>query len=256
MLSSASAKNVGRSEAISGVERTPSAALGLSLQKSDAGKVVATKVSPDSKAYLAGLRPGDQLKVIDGREVNSVEDASQALSEHQPGQELKLVVIPSSEAREFDLRPEGERTSATEPMLGVILRDEAGAVVVSELYRGGPADAAGVRSQDRIAAVANHPITARVQLVRLLREGRYRPGDRLDMLIERDGWERHLSVMLASREQVASLPRSSVPRAPTTYQAVPTRQTTRRYGHLPWTDERHALNIYDVNRRALYTPFD
>jgi regulator of sigma E protease len=202
---------------------------------------------------LAGLRPGDEIKAIDGHDIHSTADAADALYQHPPSEELQVIVVPSGGARELDLLPRAGEASRPKAMLGVILENHSGAVVISELYVGGPAEIAGLRSEDRIVAIAGHPMNVRAQVVDILKQ--FRPADQVDLLVSRREWERHVPVTLVSPQQIAPLPRGSIP-ATATDSTPPRYQVPGGYRNLHWADGESVLNIYDVNRRALYTAFD
>jgi hypothetical protein len=130
--------------------RPPRGRLGISWDEKQAadGKIVVDRVSSGSPAAAAGLVRGDQIVTFSGREVRDAEQFRQlVLSAANPvpitvargGQEAPL---------EMTLQLEGEpvrlgiawRTDETEPA----------SVIINRLTPGSPADAAGLRSGDRI----------------------------------------------------------------------------------------------------------
>jgi len=65
--------------------------LGAEWIQSSAGPVVAA-VDPDGPAARAGLRPGDLLVRVDGREIHKALDAAEIAWEAEPGRSVDLVV--------------------------------------------------------------------------------------------------------------------------------------------------------------------
>ena len=66
--------------------------LGVNLDTSTPGRVRVTRVLPDSPASRAGLQPGDEILLIDGRRVSSRDRLVQYLSEIDPVEEAEIVV--------------------------------------------------------------------------------------------------------------------------------------------------------------------
>ncbi|HVU86549.1 MAG TPA: PDZ domain-containing protein [Pirellulales bacterium] len=149
--------------------------------------------------------------------------------------------------------PRTRDNSRPKAMLGAILVDHSGAVVISELYIGGPAERAGLRTGDRIVALAGHPVNVRAQVADILKQ--YRPADQVDLLVSRREWERRVLVTLAGTQQIASLPRGSI-QATATGPSPLRNRVPNGYGNLHWAEGESVWNVYDVNRRALYTAFD
>ena len=56
-------------------------------------------VSPGSPAQSAGLRTGDVITGVDGREVSDPEDVSAALDGLEPGDEIRVEVARDGERR-------------------------------------------------------------------------------------------------------------------------------------------------------------
>ncbi|MFD4575559.1 trypsin-like peptidase domain-containing protein [Streptomyces sp. NPDC058417] len=95
---------------------------------------------------------------------------------------------------------------ATHPVIGVTLDmdyDGDGARVGTKgagggapVTEGGPADRAGIRPGDVITAVDGRPVRSGEELIVRIRA--HRPGDRLELTVERDGRERAVSLVLDS----------------------------------------------------------
>jgi len=83
------------------------------------------------------------------------------------------------------------------PYLGVVIEDtESGARIV-EVRSGGPADEAGVRQGDVVTGVAGSEIESADELRQAVAERK--PGDSLELTVERDGETRTVTVELGTR---------------------------------------------------------
>jgi S1-C subfamily serine protease len=85
---------------------TPSIAeqLGIKVQS---GALVAD-VTAGSGAEVAGVRNGDVITSIDGKEVKAAEDVTSAVSTHKPGDQIKLTFRRGDETKDADVKL-GER---------------------------------------------------------------------------------------------------------------------------------------------------
>jgi S1-C subfamily serine protease len=63
-------------------------------------------VRDDSPAAKAGLKAGDKIVRISGREVKNVYDYTYALGEMKPGQEYEIEVVRGSERLKLKITPE------------------------------------------------------------------------------------------------------------------------------------------------------
>jgi serine protease Do len=85
---------------------TPEYAEGLGVTV-DSGAVVAD-VTAGSGAEVAGLRTGDVITSIDGKEVKAAEDVTSAVNAHKPGEEIKLTFVRRDQTQEVTVKL-GER---------------------------------------------------------------------------------------------------------------------------------------------------
>ena len=85
---------------------TPAIATELGL-KTDKGALVAD-VTAGSGAELAGLRNGDVITAIDGKEVKAAEDVTAAVGAHKPGDQIKLTYRRGDDTTDVDVKL-GER---------------------------------------------------------------------------------------------------------------------------------------------------
>jgi S1-C subfamily serine protease len=85
---------------------TPSIAQQLGI-KVTSGALVA-EVTPGSGAEGAGLRNGDVITAMDGKEVKSAEDVTAAVNAHKPGDEIKVTFRRGDDTRDVTVKL-GER---------------------------------------------------------------------------------------------------------------------------------------------------
>jgi S1-C subfamily serine protease len=89
---------------------TPAIANELGL-KTDKGALVAD-VTAGSGAELAGLRNGDVITAIDGKEVKAAEDVTSAVGAHKPGDQIKVTYRRGDDTTEADVKL-GEKSADT-----------------------------------------------------------------------------------------------------------------------------------------------
>ena len=66
--------------------------LGVTLGETPQGAVTIRNVTPDSPADIAGLRRGDEILSINGRQVYSYRDATRIVADHLPNQVIELSI--------------------------------------------------------------------------------------------------------------------------------------------------------------------
>jgi serine protease Do len=141
------------------------------------------EVEPGSPAQKAGIRPGDVILDVDGRNVPHSEDLPRMVAPHHPGTTVKLTVLHERQRREVNvtLAPMDEQSAEASPSpsgegagqaprtsLGVSLQDEDGQVVVSGVTPEGPADGK-LRRGDVIEEINRQPVTSAADLSTKLR---------------------------------------------------------------------------------------
>ncbi|GIW71342.1 MAG: hypothetical protein KatS3mg102_0884 [Planctomycetota bacterium] len=197
------------------------------------------RVKEGSPAAEAGLRAGDVVRAIDGQPVASAAELARALRGLKAGQRVKLLVEREGWRREFELvaQPAGPAPAPAPPQpgpprsaepaprpapqqrafLGVALAEREGAVVVARVVEEGPAARAGIRAGDRLLAARTadgqwRELASAQGLIELV--GGLRPGERLGLRLEREGWVRELEVVLGARPEAqgrAPAPSTSPP---------------------------------------------
>ncbi|MBL4847423.1 MAG: PDZ domain-containing protein [Planctomycetes bacterium] len=196
---------------------TPSAAqgyLGVYLPDSNgtgAGVLIEGAVV-GSPADAAGLRSGDRILSVDGRSVSSKEQLGKSLRSKRAGSTVALMVARGT--RQLGLKIVlGERGKKTPPQpktrptptpsagggawLGASIQDGPSGILVAELSPRGPLAKAGLRKGDLIKSMNGQRLTTVDQFAGLF--SRYRPGQRVTLEVERDGWSKSVKVQLGRR---------------------------------------------------------
>ena len=154
-------------------------------------KPVLGDVEPDSTAARAGLRAGDEIVAVGATETGTREAAVLALlDELMNGRPIELGVRDESgDTRRAVLEIDGDRRALTEPgaLLPGLGFDFWYPVVparVGKVMPGSPAERAGLREGDQIAAVNGEPVADFTALVGRVQP---KPGVTLDFTVERVG---------------------------------------------------------------------
>jgi Do/DeqQ family serine protease len=158
--------------------------LGVSMQPLDAelatalqvprpkGAVVAA-VEPDSPAARGGLRPGDVVLELDGRQIETPRDLAGAVADAKPGSTVTLALSRDGQRTERRVRlgePPGTRVASRDrgsgdprqPALGLALapRAQGGGVVVARVEPGSVAEERGLRPGDVILRAGGREVSA------------------------------------------------------------------------------------------------
>jgi putative serine protease PepD len=104
--------------------------------------------------------------------------------------------VPSNTVKEVYPRlARGE--TIQRPYLGISTAPATGGARVGEVTAGGPAASAGVRAGDVVVAVGGRKVTTPDDVSSAIESSR--PGDRVDLVLERDGVRRTIAVTLGTR---------------------------------------------------------
>lgn len=165
-----------------------------------------------SPADKAGLRSGDRIVSLNGRSVNSRQELGQALRGKRAGESVALMIARGRKTIGITVTL-GERgkTAPAQPQptqpkpapsaggawLGAAIQDGPDGVSITEVARGGPIRAAGLRPGDVLKSLNGQRITTVDQFASLF--ARLRPGQTVTLEVERDGWSKSVRVRLARR---------------------------------------------------------
>ncbi|MDN3525195.1 sigma E protease regulator RseP [Halomonas sabkhae] len=166
---------------------------------------VVGEVTPDSPAAQGGLRSGQEITAIEGKTVRSWEDVNLELVSRigaDGGLEVSARDDGSSVAREYRLpvtdfmvRQDPPRPLQT---LGVSPWRPSVPPVIDRLAEGEPAAAAGLQNGDRVLTVDGQAVDSWNVFVERVQA---RPGETLELEVERNGETRSLAVTPRAREQ-------------------------------------------------------
>ena len=127
-----------------------------------------------------------------------------------------------------------------------------GRVTVAQLYSGGPAEKAGVRSGDVIESIDGHAVASEKDALELLRSRK--AGDSVLLQVERNGWRRGFTIVFVPRADVVSRPLvTEKAEAAPSGQAPVVKEVS---DDDDWLDSDEYEDIRDPYLRALDTDFD
>jgi S1-C subfamily serine protease len=155
--------------------------LGITMQGDEftTAPTIAT-VAPGSPAEKAGVKPGDVVKAIDGKEVHNQAQLRHQLGPKYEGDTVAVTLQRGKDEVKIDKVALTAAAAGTgQPFLGILpVRDDPGpGVEVRYVYPGSPADKAGVKAGDRVTKlgrtvapgrVVMQPVVARDALLALM----------------------------------------------------------------------------------------
>jgi S1-C subfamily serine protease len=172
--------------------------LGVTMKSPDLYAVEPTigTVAPGSAAEKAGAKPGDVVKVINGKAVRNYAQVLHALRSHYEGDTVSFVLQRGKEEVKLEKVVLGSAESAFgQPFLGILpVRDDPDpGVEVRYVYPKSPADVAGIKEGDRILKIGpggkGPPLVeikgGRNQLLSLVESAR--PGAEVRIEVKRKG---------------------------------------------------------------------
>ncbi len=157
-----------------------------------AGGVVLSSVAAGSPAERAGLRQGDRIVRLDGRQIRSDDDFYGAVS--AAANPVTMTVKRPGEKKPLTLTATLSGDPLRWGMMWRVDDAEPGTVILTHVVRGSAAARAGLAAGDRIYRVGGHDFADESAFVRLTKA----PADSLPLLVERHG--RLRNVTLQSRQ--------------------------------------------------------
>ena len=160
-------------------------------------------VEPGSYAAAAGLENGDKIVAINARPTPDWESTLLSMLDQlvATGRIDMTLEDPDGDTRTTTIDVGSDRTRLTEPGMlfdGLGFSPWQFPAIVGEVEGDSAAEAAGLRSGDRITAIDGEPVGNFSELVGLVAP---RPGETLDLSYERDGAETTVAVTLGSAER-------------------------------------------------------
>jgi regulator of sigma E protease len=167
-------------------------------------KPVVGEIAPGSPAAEAGLLENDQIVAVDGVATRTMMDAQlELLGAMVPGGRASLMVEDASgDRRELALSYAGDTHALTEPgamfpELGISLWRPQVPAVVGELLPEGTAASSGLQSGDRVLSAGGEAIEGWSAWVDFVRA---RPGETVNLLVERDGGPLRLELFIGAAD--------------------------------------------------------
>ena len=146
--------------------------MGISLKPGDiyanAAEIAASQ--PGSPAYKAGLKAGDVIVELEGKEIVRQAQLKQLLGAQYAGDKVRLVAKRGSERVEVTLELAEKLNPYEHPFLGILpLRGSAAkGVRVRHVYPGSPAAEAGIKADDTILKLGDKEVADAAELRNLI----------------------------------------------------------------------------------------
>ncbi len=149
---------------------------------------------PASPAGRGGLRTGDRVLSVNGREVQTFPQLEQTLRQ-KGGAEIELKVKQEEEERSLSLslNPAEIQALQSDPeKVTVLLGIFSAELFVQDVVKGSPAEVAGIQAGDRIASIDGKVLKNFTELQEIIGKN---PGNSLSIQLVRDGEARTLPVV-------------------------------------------------------------
>jgi Do/DeqQ family serine protease len=170
---------------VSLLDPTRETAAGLGIE--NARGALASQVFLGSPADTGGIRPGDFITHVNGREARNVQQLMMAVGDLRPGDRATFTVIRDRAARDIQVRIEARTNEVASdnrklwPGVTVIpltdqirqnLELDSGAtgLVVAQVVSGSPADIVGLRQGDRVTSINGENVPDIAAFYKVLRE--------------------------------------------------------------------------------------
>ncbi len=168
--------------------------------------VIVSQVMKDSPAKKAGIKPGDIIVAVNGKEVDKINDLQKLIMRNPPGTKVKITVVRNGKKIDIDVITtswgEEEEVSGNmqelEAKYGLIVKDITPELV--EKYRipkvpygvlvygvkyGSVADEAGLRRGDIILTVNKKPVKSAEEFWKIIRKAEKRKADSVLLYVQR-----------------------------------------------------------------------
>jgi len=164
---------------------------GLTWSHRNDGRLVVDSVESDSAWDRIGLQDGDRVVSINGRRVSSVQDFNRLYAGVQAGQRGAIVVYRDGDQETLYWTPRQNSQASHsqsqqhgQAFLGVQLDDRYDdSAVVKAVYRGSPAEQAGLRPGDTIVSLNGQEVGSAHDLTDIV--GDMQPGEQVRLQIAR-----------------------------------------------------------------------
>ena len=182
--------------------------LGITLKGSDiyADPPEIAAVQPKSPASEATLKAGDRITRIDGMEIVRHAQLKHALGPHYAGDKIRIEILREGKSLSLEATLTDKLVPYELPFLGILPMRDGEPVTVRHLYKGGPAEAAGLQPGDRIVALHGEQLDSTEDLA--IKISNLEIGGEVTLTVLQQGATKQIVVTLGRlpREIPASLP--------------------------------------------------
>ena len=153
------------------------------------GQVQISQVNQDSPAQAAGLRPGDIVLRANGNAVESVPDLTRMVNLNGSSP-MEWVVLRNGRQEVSRVIP---RFGVPEGrwLVGILIKEEAGRVLITRVGSGSPAEAAGIQDGDVIVRAGGRAISSINELTGAIGQNQ---GSKMELVVDRAGRQQAVQV--------------------------------------------------------------
>lgn len=179
-------------------ERQRGSRLGFQLDRQVTDGIVVGEVEANSGAAQAGLRSGDRIVSVDGRELVNPRQF-RAYMGGLYGRPVPIIIDRGGQRYTVQLPPMDAQDSG--PWLGVYLQDneqDQQGATITNVFPSGPAARAGLRRGDVVLQLNGQQVAGTPDLIAMIDE--FQPQERVEFLVRRGDQEIQVPAVLGSRE--------------------------------------------------------
>ncbi|MDF1664119.1 MAG: PDZ domain-containing protein [Planctomycetota bacterium] len=177
--------------------------LGVYLSEDQGAGAVIDGTLKDSAARKAGFKKGDVIVKVNGKVIKTTQDLIGQLKGLKAGAKVNMTVVRDGWGKKVVVtlgeRPQPKPAAKQRGFFGVALDEANGKVTVDEVQAGSPADKTKMAKGDVMISVNGKKINSIDDFAAALK-GKY-AGDKLTVVISRDGWKRTVTVTLAASDK-------------------------------------------------------
>ncbi len=161
------------------------------------GGVLLEGVLADTPAAKAGLKAGDRILAVAGKPVKDAAAYHHLIRALPPGGKVEVAALRDGKATVVQVPLAPLNTQAAARAFGATAddKDDKEGVLLKEVRADTPAAKAGLKAGDRLLEMAGKPVTSRTEYMAGLLG--FNQGDKVELLVERDGAKQKLSAALA-----------------------------------------------------------
>ena len=154
-----------------------------------------------SPAAEAGLKPGDRIVEVEGREIARSAEFREEINRRYAGDKIELTVLRGTERLRKELTLAEKIPPYERPFLGVLpMRDgDEQGVKIRYIFADGPAAKAGIVAGDALLSLGGKQMNSRDELIEAMLE--YQPDQPVDLEVLHDGKSVHRKFVLGKLSQ-------------------------------------------------------